>query len=492
MGERLRRRGTRDRRRGDASRAGAGILRPCTAVLALLVATFGAGATSAGAEEFRRGEAEASAQTFEVNVTQGNANIGFTYGSVIANYRDATGTADAKALDLGVLTTLFGVEQCDGSPAIINPATFPPQTRVDSTEAAASRSRRAAAHMPGMGTGPAGPLAGHQDATATPLPSSRAVTESEPADMYVLALEGGRTDVTTSLRDQVREARAVITADTLTVFGGLFSFTAPRWEALARSGAATTTEGSFTFESATVLGQPRTAEEAMTDLEGFRSGLEQLLAPFGVRLDLPEVQVEGDRVRVTPMAFVLEDMPWGNEVIAPFLGSLQPLREALAQQLLAEDCRNETSLLLLDVLLGILGGSGAVHITAGGVEVFTADTDFSSPELPPLPIDSPAPPIDTGGTDVLGVDDLALGDLGGAGELAPATTPTAEAVGATATTEAPAEDDEELAAVTASVPGAADGATGAAVAVGIAGLVGAVGLSLAERLRARRNSRRIV
>lgn len=484
-GDSPQRRGVRPRRR----RIGAALLVLAGLTPALVLGT---GGTPVAAEDFRTGEAEANAQTFAVDIIQGNANIGFTYGSSIANYRDATGTADAKALDLGVLTTLFGVEQCDGSPAILNPETFPPQTRVDSTEAAAPRSRRAAAHLPGMGTDPAGPLAGHQDATATPLPSSRATTESEPADMYVLALEGGRTDVTTSLRDQVREARAVVTADTLTVFGGLFSFTAPRWEALARSGAASTTEGSFDFESATVLGQPRTAEEAMADLEGFRTGLEQLLAPFGVRLDLPEVQVEDDRVRVTPMAFVLEDMPWGSEVIAPFLGDLQPMREALAQQLLAEDCRNETSLLLLDVLLGILGGSGAVHITAGGVEVFTADTDFSSPELPPLPIDSPAPPIDTSGTEVLGVDDLAIGDLGAAGDLAPATTPIAEPVAATTTTEAPADDDEELAAVTASVPGPAEGATGAAVAVGIAGLVGAVGLSLAERLRARRNSRRIV
>ena len=56
-------------------------------------------------------EAEAAAQTFSVNVTQGNANIGFTYGQSLANYRDTTGTADAKALDLGGLPPLCGVAQ---------------------------------------------------------------------------------------------------------------------------------------------------------------------------------------------------------------------------------------------------------------------------------------------------------------------------------------------------------------------------------------------
>lgn len=457
------------------------------ALCAVSVAAVGAG--PAGAEEFRNGEAEASAQTFGVNVTQGNANIGFTYGSVIANYRDTTGTADAKALDLGVFPTLFGVEQCDGSAPLLNPATFPPPTRTDSTDASAPQSRRAAAHLPGMGTAGPGPLAGHQDATATALPSARAVTESERADMFVLAVDGGATEVDTRLQNGVREATAVVTARSLTVFGGLFSFENPRWEAVARSGGDTTSEGSFSFERATVLGFDRTQEEAMADLDGFRQGLEELLAPFGVKLRLPEVIVEEGRVEVTPMQFAIDDMPWGAQVIAPFLGSIQPLREDFARQQLEQDCKNESSLLLLDVVLGILAGSGSVEITAGGVEVFTADTDFSSPPLEMLPLDAAAPldaPPDVLGFDLLGTD-LSFDTFDGA----PLESGDILAEEVAAPVEEPA-DDRELAAVVSTAPSFEDTSAGAAaVAVGIAGLLAAVGLCVAERVRARRLTRRI-
>nr|MCU0261406.1 hypothetical protein [Ilumatobacteraceae bacterium] len=148
--------------------------RAALAAVAVGTTLLGAAPDLGAQEQFRNGEAEASAQTFSVNVVQGNANIGFVYGRSLANYRDTTGTSDAKALDLGVLPTLFGVEQCDGSAPILNPATFPPQTRVDSTDPAAATPRPTQAFQPGLGTRAAGPLAGEQDATATKLPSSRA------------------------------------------------------------------------------------------------------------------------------------------------------------------------------------------------------------------------------------------------------------------------------------------------------------------------------
>lgn len=492
---RRRRRARPTRRRALSAVTAAGLAAVVAITAAAPVAAQGSGGV-------RNGEAEAAAQSFGLSIIQGNATIGFTYGRSLANYRDTTGTADAKALDLGVLPTLFGVQQCDGSAPILNPATFPPLTRVDSTDPAAATPRPpATAFQPGLGDRPAGPIAGEQEATATRKPSSRAVTRSARTDMYVLAVDGGATEVTTQLSGGVREARAVSTASQLRVFGGLFTFVKPRWEAVARSGATSTNEGSFTFERATVLGQPRTAAQAMADLEGFRRGLEQLLAPLGVRLSLPAVEVTDGRVRVTPMTFALEDMPWGAQVIAPFLGDIQPLREALTRQLLDEDCRNESSLLLLDVLLGILAGSGALQIQAGGVEAFTADTDFSSPPPLGLPTDAPAPPpaqvadnsleISELPFEDLGLDDLAFDDLP-LDTLDSFDSVTELAAEPVAATEASEDRSDELAA--ASVPAARfeDGDAGAAaVAVGALALAAALGLSFGERLRARRMRRRI-
>ena len=450
---------------------------------------------------FINGEASASADTFGVTITQGNADIGFTYGRSIASYADVTGTAEARALDLGVLPTLFGVEQCDGSAPVLNPATFPPLTRADSTDAAAAGSRLAEAFMPGTGVAPAGPSAGFQDATATPQPSSAAVTDSADADLFLVALNGGHTEVTTQLADDVREAHAVVSADQLKVFGGLFTFQNPRWEAVARSGRVTTAEGRFSFTGATVLGLPRSPADAMADLEGFKIGLEQLLAPLGVTLDLPTVEVTDNRVRVTPMAFRIIDPPWGAQVIAPFLSDIQPLRESLVQQSLDEDCKNETTILLLDVLLGVVAGSGSIDIAAGGVDVRTDDTDFPRPQ--PVTTTVPrAAPTNSGGAGTLGYDEYTPGSYSPGsspdsgfdpGDLSELTSDDLLGDIAVEVAGASESNDEALASLPSSATSRFEdpGAGGAAVTVGVLVLLGALGLVFGERMMSRRTDRRI-
>jgi hypothetical protein len=188
-------------------------------------------------------------------------------------------------------------------------------------------------------------------------------------------------------------------------------------------------------------------------------------------------------------------------VLAPFLGNIQPLREVLTRLLLEEDCRSESSLLLADTLLGILSGSGSVELTAGGVEASTADTDFSSPPLPEPPVDRTVPPpvevADETLTPELPPLDDEFGDLGFDDTSFDTTDSFDSSLGAEPTFSAADEDDrnepeEELAAAALPAASVASGDAGtAAVAVGAAGLAAALALSMAERLRARRMSRRI-
>ncbi len=117
------------------------------------------------------------------------------------------------------------------------------------------------------------------------------------------------------------------------------------------------------------------------------------MSPLGVRFSLPEVVVEGARVTVTPMRFAVEDIPFGARSSHRSSADCSRSPEALTKQLLEEDCRSEASLLVLDIVLGVLSGSGSLELEAGGVEVFTAATDFSSPplELPPTDTAAEAP-----------------------------------------------------------------------------------------------------
>lgn len=472
------------------------------AVLAVVLAP----APGAGAQDdFPTGDAQASADSFTLAMTAANATIGFTFGRSIAQFQDRTGSSQARALDLGGLPALFGMEQCDGSPALLPAATLPPLTRADSTNAGSEVSRRAQVHQPGLSGGPVGDVVGFQDATATPMPSSRATTETVPIDLFVVAVEGARTDVSTRREGRVREAVAVSTADVLRVAGGLFTFTRPRWEAVARSGDDTTTSASFTFERATVLGQERTAEEAMTDLANFKAFLDALLAPLGVTFQLPTVEAREGGVRVTPMGFRIANPPIGTDFLVPVLGQVDPFVQALRTMVVQLDCKNQVLLTVADVLLGVMGGSGTVELMAGGVDVTTSATDYTLPPIEELP--PPAPEVggevaELGVTDQFGdiglggFDDLGFDDFGDLSDLGAA--PFGEAALEAPVLEETAAGDGSRRGGQVPLPPAAltsyeDSSAGrAAVVVGVVALVGAVGLSMADRLVGRRSRRRIV
>lgn len=503
------------------------------ASLALIVGGTVSNTLSAGAQEgdagsaiapydpsnFHNGEAMSSGQTFRFNITQGNANVGYSYGSVLALYRDITGKSDARALDLGVIPTLFGVEQCDGSPPILNPETFPPLTLADSNEEGSDVPKPADAFMPNFKQSRHGPKVGTQIATATPQPSSKAETISEKADLFFLSLKGGKSEATTSLKDHVREARAVVTATELRVMNDLFVFKDPRWEAIARSGRVNEVKGSFTFRKAYVLGNPRSQEAALRDLGEFKKGLEDLLRPLGAKLELPKVVVDDNRVEVTPMSFKLVDPPFGADVIKPFLNNIGPALKDFRDKELERDCKNETNLMTADLLLGILSGSGTIEIHTGGVDAWTDDTDFTVPDdgFAPLPetmiegtpaIEAVAaiPPeeyeYELDGEYIPGTDGYdGYDDYDDFGDYDDGSDGFGDEL-----------VDEEVLADTDLLDGSSDGsgdptteqamlagrdelaesnAGTAAVAVGLAGLLGAIGLTFGEHIRERRTRRRI-
>jgi len=464
--------------------------------LAVAVVAFSASVGNAGSEGFHTGDAQASADTFSLSLKAANATIGFTYGRSLASYQDRTGTAEARALDLGALPVIFAAEQCDGTPGPLSHDTLPQLTRADSSEAGADASRRTQVFVPGLDGGPVGDPVGFQDAKATPLPSSWASTESVPADIGLIAIEGGRTEVTTRLEGQLREAHAVSSAAQVRVLGGLFSFNDVRWEATAQSGSRTTATGSFTFGSATVLGFPRSPADALADFQGFKAGLEQLLAPLGVVLELPQVEVRDDGVRVTPMGFRIVNPPFGTQLLTPFLGQIDPLVQQWRKDLLAQDCKNANLLTVVDIILGALGGSGAIEALAGGVDVSTHDVDYSIPPIPPLP-EPVAAPVET--VPEVPMDDSTLGSemsafdsgtsLDSSMETMDLSTPLGTAEIAAPT---PKVAGEQATLPAASLNRFEDGSAGTAgVAVGVLALLGALALSMGDRLVGRRSKRTI-
>ena len=475
-----------------------------TAVLVLSVlGTIGADGVSAQ-DGFHNGDAQASGDGFTLNIQNANANIGLTYGRSIAGYRGTSALSQARALDLGVLPTLLGQPQCDGSPPLLNLATLPPQTIADSATAGSDKSQLVQAFVPGFNQDPKGDLAGTQDATATPQPSSYATTQSVPADMGLLAMDNAKTETWADLKDGTREAHAVVTADNVRILGSMFVLDHPRWEATARTGAQTTSTGSFTFTSATVLGFTRSAADALGDFAGFKAGVEQVLSGLGVVLEFPQVTVRDDGVAVTPLTFRIQNPPIGTDLLGPFFSS--ELVRQLKSQAIAQDCKNQATLQVLDVLVAALTGNGAVEISAGGVDAASHDIDYSVAPFPTAtdtPADTtPAPttdttPVDLGATDAgasgLGASDALPTD---AGLSTLDTTPTdlgsVDALPIAATPKGAARTQGIAALPSAASNRFEDSSSGtAAVVVGIVAILGALALSFGDRLLGRSARRRI-
>lgn len=407
-----------------------------------------AGAQTGEPPGFVPGEATATATTVVLGLSPGGGKpIDVSLGVARARFQNRTATAEGSALSLGLLEIFFGPSsQCGDRPPIIPKEQLPPVTTNDSR-----RNQPMAAPLevrsPGDEKGLGGVI-GTQIANAAADPqTSAAATSTISQDYGVLAMDGGRTEVTTRLQGGVREAVAVTTGRQLRVLGGMAVINNPRWEAVARSGATTTSEGRFTFTSASLLGFERPVEQFGADFSGLADGLRNLLSGLGVFLEFPKVTVEEGRVTVTPLVLGLSNPPIGLDVIKPLLGSFAEEKEASDADMIAADCNNEARLQVLDLVLGVLSGSGGVTLSLGGVSAFTAATEFPEPapldfglgeltmpppQVLPLQVTAPLPtPIAFDSSlDLSTPVDLGLPEVAALPEL-PAATPTTVATAAT-------------------------------------------------------------
>jgi hypothetical protein len=134
----------------------------------------------------------------------------------------------------------------------------------------------------------------------------------------------------------------------------------------------------------------------MADLKATADFIQKLLGFIGLSMDLPQTQINGDVVSVSPLNIHLTDSPLGKEIIAPFLtaptkdGSPtadQSIEDALAKWA-SESCDNKRYRQIAEIILGLLKGSGSLLLPIGGV---TASTDATPPPAfdPITPFDQP-------------------------------------------------------------------------------------------------------
>ena len=467
----------------------------------------------ATAEDFIPGEATATAKTLTISLSLGGGKpLEVGLGNAVARYQNRTATSEGTILSLGLLQLFFGpTSQCSDLPPLIPQDQLPPITTGDSRREPLLSPTEVRA--PGSAEAPGGVL-GNQIALATAEPQrSEARTDLISHDFGILALDGGTTEVTTSLNGTVREARAVTKGTRLRVLGDIFVINNPRWEAIARSGSVTTSEGRFTFDSATVFGIDRPAAYFKDDFLSLAGGFSQMLGFLGLKITYPEVIAdEYGLVQVTPLTIGVENPPIGIDFIKPLLTSLAPLKENTWADMISEDCRNQGVLQIADLAIGILSGTGSAGLGVGGVTAFTAATEF--PEAAAIDLgeidmssgvdlgaDLAAPAFEADSTEftaaadmstVLGASDFSS-DFSSADSSLPPIEDTAmiPETGDVATT-APASTVPDLPSANLAsnriIPGSKGGTAAVVGGIGLAGLLGLAG---ADRLIMRRTKREI-
>lgn len=384
---------------------------------------------------FVPGEAKADTGFFEAKVQITGAvgsgrglAIGFGSGRALAQYADDNAAAEGRVLDYSLLQVLNSqpTPECPNIVPLFANSTLPPLTRAESSNPAHANSQLTEVRYAGWPD--YGPVFGTQDATATAGPplNSAAVTTAPIVDAGLITLWNPRSEVSTTLRGKTREARAIMSATSLSILGGAMVLYEPRWVAIARSGDTTTADARFSYSSATIFGMQRGPGTNSADLNTFKGFVENFFGFLGLRLILPEARVTdgGDggppRVTITPLTVAIENIPLGQNLIGPLLRAISPQLDAALAEYLAQPCSNKSYELLADVLKEVLSGTGGAALTVGGASAMTDDTYF-----PPVDFGNAAGEAGTGGAvaasgesapvNVGGLDDFGGGAVGGGG-----------------------------------------------------------------------------
>jgi hypothetical protein len=427
--------------------------------IGLLTTTAPAGSQSAGT--FSNGQASASSQAFKVNPTAASLSLGITFGISLAGYTNEVAKAESRGIDLGIIGTVLAGEGCDGGDPTWPAEDQPQPLAVDSREPDAAAGKSGPEVVQGQ-TLPAF----QKTVRATADPLAEAITLTAPLGQPgAVEVAGARSDaVTKTIDEKTREAMGSAEIGSLSLGGGVVRLGNLRWHAVHHTGADTSKAGTFTIGSASLGGGLIPLPTG--DPAAVFAAANQVLAPFGIELRPPTTRDVNGAVVVDPLIVAVVPAATRDQVAGTLFNSIQPVREALVDAVLALDCGNDTYVTVADIAIGSLTGAGSFSLELGGASAFTGDVELSNFLRPGGPGQIPAIPDEV-------IPGTPGASVGGAGLSAPASTPAAR----------PGDTDDEVAAPIASTKGARGGAL-AALAAGTLLLLAAVAELDRRKMRA--------
>lgn len=335
---------------------------------------FAGAAESARADEtpFANGNAVAQAAVMRIAPGVGSLGLATTTGTSLAQVRNKLAEAKAQAVDLGLIGSSLTAEACDGSPGALRPDQLPQPVVVDNRNGAASASKD---ESPIAGSALAG---GRKEASADNTPSSHAdVTNVVGSVGKTVTLSGGRSDAEARVDPgKAREADATVSVDL--DIAGVVQLHNAQWHAFHRTGEGAKQEGTFSVASTVAGGVPLPTDQ----LAPLQDAINNALTTSGITVQLPVVQhitQPNDFVQVTPLRIELSDTPAGKAVLGPALNASRAQREQIFNQIAAVACQLSGGLLVADIGVDIVSGTGFMIIDIGGASASSGQVDYQNP-----------------------------------------------------------------------------------------------------------------
>lgn len=459
------------RRRNAPSRRGAVLAGALVVALAAPIATSTAEESLPETGEIRNGTAKAVAMATRIGPGVGDLELAMRGGLAITQVTNDLAQATSQTLELGLIGASLTAENCRGDQPL-KPDDLPQPTFVDNRDG----DRIAARDESGTEDAPFGFGRMHVEATEQPV-AARAVTSANGIDLSPgLRLTNGRaTSETEVLPGEGRQARAEVVSS-LDV-GGVVSLEGMRWRAYHRTGRDPLAEGAFEPGRATIGGLPFPSD----DVGAVEDAANRLLEPLGASIELPRTErflEPNDLVRVTPLRLTIRDSPAGQTVFGPLFDATREGRSDLFDALTSALCDLAAVLLVGDIVLSVIAGTGFLTIDIGGVEASSSDFELHDPFGDPI-----VPPV----ADLPILDDVAAGPKPSTETVSARPTPSAPATGSTEEALPASSRSGPLERVCESVhPNADSCSEGAAVLLGLLALLGTVGVAGADVVRERR------
>jgi hypothetical protein len=335
------------------------------------------------------GSAKATAVVVKVAPTVGSLALALGSGISVAEVRNNLAQSQSQSLDLGLIGSTLTAEQCDGRDGVLRPSDLPQALRIDNRAGDASDQASFV---------PAGDLLDglFQQVRATAAPFAEAVSTAARIGLDpLLSVSAGTATATTEVVDggAARIAHAHVGVDL--DLPGILELRNLQWDAYHRTGTEPDARASFTFGDIEVLGIPLPTSNL--PLDSIVDTLNTLLSPLGLTITVPTVErftEPADVVRITPLRIVFGNSPVTSVLTGPLLDASRELRDGLAAALVEITCRAATPMLVAEIILGQLSGTGSTVISIGGAEATTGLVDLENP----FGEGALAPPTDPDGT----------------------------------------------------------------------------------------------